>query len=162
MIRRVKYLVFCTMLLFVLNACKEPAHQHSYTEEKTAKVIRELMRSQYEAFTELDSTKFLSFYTKDSDFMHAADGQIMQGRANLNKMIIENYQKFKEIKYGKLDSIYVYILGPHGAVATSTFQETIIDTSGNQMTSKGVWTNVFVEESGGWEVVHGHASHLEK
>ena len=154
-----------TIILFVMLAlfsCQREKNKEPIDFPKMEATIRATVDSSYRAFIALDAGKFLSYYTSESNFKHFNDGILLnENKASLDEMIKTNYKLLKSVEDVKLDTIYVHILNSESAVATVSFDEMIITTSGDSLPNKGFWTNVFVKKANGWKIVHGHSSHID-
>lgn len=115
------------------------------------------MRSFEAAERSLDAGRLLRHFASGSDFYMYNDGQRLSYDA-MAAGVRAAFPKFQSLEGGFRD-VDVIVLAEDAALVAATFEETIIDRSGNQIRQRGVasWLWRYVE--GQWQIAYGHVDH---
>lgn len=111
------------------------------------------------AINALDADRFSPIFSSDPALTFAADGNLMLvSHDPLMSMYRAIYSGFRKADFA-WDTLRVSVLSPDVAVLSGAGHLSVTDKTGKTAHQGVAVTYVFVQRTGKWQLLHGHASH---
>ena len=164
-----KYLAVIPLVLLVCfvfgcqKQVEEVAEGSQMTEEERASVsasVEQAFSEYVDAMTQMDWNRMYQFMIEGDEFVFAADGEVISGKANFlntHKEAIGLVKEFNSIEYPQK---YVYVLSKDAAVITIEYDESYTSVSDEKIRLRGSWIYVFHQINDEWKIVHTGGTHV--
>lgn len=161
MSKQILFIFICSF--FLLAACKTTTEQ-SLTDSQRTEIINSVEQSFSEfsdQFVQLDIEGIMQSFAAGDEIVWANDGAVLKGRNAIEKWMqgaLQPIQVWNTMEYGEAQ---IYILAKNAVVHSVDFNESFTLSTGDTVSVRGAWTNVFKQINGEWKIVHSAASHAQ-
>lgn len=159
-----KQLLFIFIYGFFLLAACETATEPSLTDSQRTEIINSVEQSFSvfsDQFVQLDIEGIMQSFAAGDEIVWANDGIVLKGRSAIEQWMqeaLQPIQVWNTMQYGEAQ---IYILAKNAVVHSVDFNESFTLSTGDTVSVRGAWTNVFEQINGEWKIVHSAASHAQ-
>ena len=101
----------------------------------------------------------LSHFTRD--IVAVSNERLFSSYKELEQDVMEYYKILKKINYAKWSDINILIINNDAATFTTKFNYSFTSVNDEVTNLKGIWTALFVRESGDWKIRLRHETFSE-
>ena len=142
---------------------EEAAEETQMTEEARASVsasVEQAFSEFVDAMTQTDWNRMYQFMLEGDEFVFAADGEVISGKANFLNSHKEATGAVKEFNTIEYPQKYIYVLSKDAAVITIEYDESYTSVSDDIIRLRGSWIYVFHRINDEWKIVHTGGTHI--
>jgi hypothetical protein len=123
------------------------------------KIKDEIKQSAIDHLSSLSAEEALSHFTKD--IVAVSNEKLFHSYEELAEDVRDYYKILKKINYAKWSDINILVINKEAATFTAKFNYSFTNVNDEVTVLEGIWTALYVRESGTWKIRLRHESFSE-
>jgi ketosteroid isomerase-like protein len=123
------------------------------------RIIAEIKQAAINHLNAKSSEESISHFTKD--IVAVSNEMLFSTYDALEKDVRDYYKILKKINYAKWDDVKILVINNDAATFTAKFNYSFTSVDDEVTNLNGIWTALFVRESGNWKIRLRHETFTE-